>query len=166
MKRAEFAAIAWIALGLAGCQAPQYGETVLSEGPPAFETGILSSNELNRLGRQNLASGNSGLAERQFREAVEKNKDDGPSWIGLAAAYDTLGRFELADRAYAEAIAIQGETLPIVNNLGYSYLLRGDLNKAQRYFERAKAMDPNNPVIRNNIRMLKAGERPTRALPL
>ena len=151
---------------LGACQTPAYTDTVQVADPPAFESGILSSNELNRLGRQQLAAGNSGMAERHFRKAVETNAGDGPSWIGLAAAYDNLGRFELADRAYEKAIRITGETLAILNNRGYSFLLRGDKGLALTQFERALALDPANPVIRNNIQLLRSGERPTRAVPL
>ena len=42
------------------------------------------------------------------------------------------------------------------NNLGYSYLLRGNLSQALTYFRKAKALAPNNAVIVNNIAMLKA----------
>lgn len=164
-KRSSFAVLAACGL-LGGCQTPASLETVSVADPPAFETGILSSNEMNRLGRQDLAAGNNGMAERHFREAVETNKDDGPSWIGLAAAYDNLGRFELADRAYAQAIRIQGETLPILNNRGYSFLLRGEKRRALAMFERALSLDPGNPVIQNNVQLLRVGERPNKVVPL
>lgn len=151
---------------LAGCQTVATADGSPEADPSVPETLVASSNELNRLGRQDLDAGNSGLAERHFREAVEKNSDDASSWIGLAAAYDNLARFELADRAYRQAAALDGETLPIINNRGYSYLLRGDQKQALRQFERALALDPNNVVIRNNIRLLRSGERPTsRAAP-
>lgn len=116
------------------------------------------------LGRGQFASGNFALAERNFREAVEFNPDDYESWVGLAAAYDKLARFELADRAYSQALRIRGETIELVNNLGYSYLLRGDRVKARAQFERALQLDPNNVVIANNIQLLsehnpRAGRR-------
>lgn len=158
-RRFGLASAAILGLSVAGCQ------TLLPD-PPAFETGILSSNEVNRLAREDLAAGNYGLAERHFRTAVERNKDDAPSWIGLAAAYDNLGRFELADRAYDQAIRLSGETVAILNNRGYSFLLRGDQKRALAQFERALARDPSNVVIRNNIQLLKSGERPTRKEPI
>ena len=154
-----------LGLGLAGCQTP-LGDPVLAGDPPAFETGLLTSNELNRLAREALAAGNNGSAERHFRAAVEKDKDDGPSWIGLAAAYDNLGRFELADRAYDQAVRIGGETVAILNNRGYSFLLRGDQKRALAQFQRALTLEPDNPVIRNNVSILRSGERPNRRLPL
>lgn len=147
-------------LALAGCQ------TGLDDGtePIAIETATLASNELGRLGRQDLEAGNSGLAERHFREAVERNNDDAASWIGLAAAYDNLRRFDLADRAYAQAQRLEGETLPIVNNIAYSYYLRGDRAHALARFRRALTLFPNEPVLLNNVRLVRSGEQPNRGV--
>lgn len=149
-------------LGLGGCQ------TRSDEGiavVPGVEPTLPASNEAYQVGRVNLAAGNNGLAERNFRQAVEVNKDDAAAWIGLAAAYDNLGRYELADRAYDQATSLRGETLEIVNNRGYSYMLRGNGKRALGQFEQALAMDPNNPVIQNNIQILRLGRRPTRSTP-
>jgi Flp pilus assembly protein TadD len=109
------------------------------------------------LGRDQFRNGNFALAERSFREAVEADPNDSNSWVSLAASYDKLGRFELADRAYARAIETGGETTEVLNNLGYSYLLRGDQVQARAQFERALQLDPSNPVIFNNIRLLSDG---------
>ncbi len=132
--------------------------------PISAETVVHVRSTSAELGRGQFASGNFALAERNFREAVEINPDDFESWVGLAAAYDNLARFELADRAYSQAIRIGGETIELVNNLGYSYLLRGDRVKARAQFERALQLDPTNAVIANNIRLLsennpRAGRR-------
>jgi hypothetical protein len=54
------------------------------------------------------------------------------SWIGLAASYDRLRRFELADRAYEQAIKIGGATGEILNNRGYSYMLRAIIGAPAR----------------------------------
>lgn len=165
LRRIAFVAAGCLVFAGAGCQSLP-GDPVSSADPPAFETGILTSNEANRLGRADLAAGNYGNAERHFRTAVEKDRNDVPSWIGLAAAYDNLGRFDLADRAYREASALQGETFEIINNRGYSYLLRGDRKRALIDFKRALAIDPGNQVVRNNLRLLQTGERPNRDVPI
>ncbi len=134
---------------------------------PSLESGFSLSNDPTRLGRTHLAAGNYAMAERHFREAVEKNKADVDSWMGLAAAYDNLGRFDLADRAYQQVLRLRGgETVEVLNNLGYSYLLRGDGTRALSQFERALALDPNNLVIANNIKLLRLGGRHVRTAPL
>lgn len=151
-----------LGITLVGCQ------THSDEGiaiVPGVESTLPATNESYRVGRVNLAAGNSGLAERNFRDVIEHNKADDAAWLGLAAAYDNLGRYELADRAYAKASELRGETLEIVNNRGYSYMLRGNGQLALQQFEQALVMDPGNPVILNNIKILQLGQRPTRSAP-
>ena len=146
-------------LALLGCEPPEVAAPVSS---PDLDAAPLASDELGRLGRQDLSAGNSGLAEEHFRSAVEKNKNDYTAWVGLAAAYDNLKRFDLADRAYAEVIRLHGESAWVMNNVGYSYFLRGDRARALKELERAAALSPDNPVILNNIRMVRAGDLPNR----
>ena len=76
------------------------------------------------------------------------------AWIGLAASYDKLRRFDLADRAYEQAIRLVGPTPEILNNQGYSYMLRGDRRRARAKLLEAQARDPENPYIQNNLNML------------
>jgi Flp pilus assembly protein TadD len=153
-------------LALASCQGFAPNLTLLRSSDTSVQASLLPSNEPFRLGRLHLEAGNYGAAERQFRDAVETNKEDALSWIGLAAAYDNLGRFDLAERAYDQARRLRGDSLEIVNNLGYSYLLRGDGPRALAQFRRALALDPGNSTILNNIRLLQLGQRPARATPL
>ena len=150
------------AVVLSGCQA---GTDVDAPDPSLSATASaapVATNELDRLGRQDLDLENSGLAEEHFRQAVEKNAADGYAWVGLAVAYDNLRRFELADRAYAQAIKLQGETLPILNDIGYSYYLRGDRVHALEKLRHAAALYPDSVVLSNNMRLVQSGEQPNR----
>ena len=131
--------MAW-ALVLCGCVTD--GSAVdTQEGVPPITTETVQENanvqyypsdEPLRLGIENFNRGNFGVAERYFQDATEKAPKDASAWIGLAASYDRLGRFDLADRAYESAIRLVGETTAILNNRGYSYMLRGDLVSARR----------------------------------
>src|SRR5215208_5624475 len=62
------------------------------------------------LGKEHYRAQNYGLAEMHFRRAVETASGDAEAWLGLAAAYDQLKRFELADRAYARLLKLTGPT--------------------------------------------------------
>ena len=66
------------------------------------------SDEPVRLGLEQFNRGNYGLAQRYFKDAVEKSPKDVTAWTGLAASYDRLRRFDLADQAYAAAIRGRG----------------------------------------------------------
>ena len=138
------------------------------EGVPPLKTPTIRQNadvqyypsdEPLRLGMEYFNRGNVGLAERYFRAAVEKAPRDASAWIGLAASYDRLGRFDLADRAYRSAIQLVGETTALLNNRGYSYMLRGDLKTARQYFLRAYKREPGNPTIINNLKLLDGSGR-------
>ncbi len=111
------------------------------------------------LGKRHYREKNYGLAEQHFRRATEKAPRDGEAWLGLAASYDRLKRYELADRAYSQALAIFGPRPEVINNIGYSYLLRGDLRRARVKFAEAQAKDPGNPTIANNIALIDEAVR-------
>ena len=123
------------------------------------------SDEPLRLGIEHFNRGNYGIAERYFRDAVEKAPKDATAWVGLAASYDRLARFDLADRAYVKAIRLVGETVEILNNQGYSYMLRGDFNRARLKFVKAYQLEPNNPTIANNLQLLNASSRYVQRAP-
>ena len=107
--RAGTAAI--LVIGLAGCQA-----TVTPTPVPDAVTGqnpsdvkYYPSDEPVKLGIQRFYEGNFGLAQQYFQNAVEKTPRDATAWVGLAASYDRLGRFDLADRSYAAAAKLVGD---------------------------------------------------------
>ena len=106
------------------------------------------------IGKKYFRQGSYGLAERHFRKAVELHSRDAESWLGLAASYDRLKRFDLADRAYAQVIKIVGPTPEVMNNQGFSYMLRGEYRRARSMLLAAQAKDPANPFIAANLRLL------------
>ncbi|MGY4406880.1 Flp pilus assembly protein TadD [Bradyrhizobium sp. USDA 3315] len=117
------------------------------------------SDEPVRMGLEQYNRGNYGISQRYFKDAVEKAPKDVTAWVGLAASYDKLRRFDLADQAYAQAIRLGGETVQILNDQGYSLMLRGNLSGARRKFEKAYSLDPGNPVIANNLELLNGSRR-------
>jgi Flp pilus assembly protein TadD len=116
------------------------------------------------LGKKQYRAGNFGLAERYYRRAVETHPRDAEAWVGLAAAYDRLRRFDLADRAYDQVVAIIGPTAEVLNNRGYSYMLRGDYPHARSTLLAAAAKDPKNPYIKNNLELLDKSFRSGKAV--
>ena len=133
------------------------GTTVTIQNPGDVK--YYPSDEPLRLGQEYFNRGIFGVAQQYFQAAVEKAPRDATAWVGLAASYDRLGRFDLADRAYREAIKLQGETTQILNNQGYSYMLRGKLSAAREKFKEAFERDPDNATIENNINLLNGSYR-------
>lgn len=155
------------ALALAGCETvkptAQLDDPVTTGSIPTMQepedVKYYPSDEPLKTGIQHFNRGHYGLAERHFRDAVQKAPKDVTAWVGLAASYDRLARFDLADRAYASAIQLAGESTEILNNLGYSYMLRGDFKAARKKFLKASARAPDNPRIANNLRLLDLSDR-------
>jgi Flp pilus assembly protein TadD len=54
------------------------------------------------------------------------------------------------------AIKLAGETPEILNNIGYSYMLRGNLVAARKKFLKAYEREPDNPMIVNNLKLLNS----------
>ncbi len=95
---------------------------------------------------------------------MQRRPRDAEAWLGLAASYDRLRRFDLADRAYVEAIRIVGPTPEILNNQGFSYMLRGDYARAYKKLQEAYAKDPANPYVHANIQLLQESYREGKAI--
>jgi hypothetical protein len=117
-----------------------------------------------QLGKKYFRSNNFGLAEKAFRNAVQKHPRDAEAWVGLAASYDRLRRFDLADRAYGEAVRLIGPTVEILNDQGFSYMLRGDYARARQKLEQARARDPRNPYVLANLQLLEQSAREHKAI--
>jgi Flp pilus assembly protein TadD len=163
------ALIGAISIALSGCNTLQ-GAAGLNSPPSATvqdagEVKYYPSDEPLKLALEYFERGDFGLAQRYFQDAVTKAPKDATAWVGLAATYDRIGRFDLADQAYASAIKLSGETVQILNNQGYSYMLRGDLRKARAKFLKAKAKEPANPTIINNLALLDSSSRFVRRAP-
>src|SRR5678815_3229947 len=61
-----------------------------------------------------------------------------------------------ADKAYAKAAELAPDDADILNNQGWSQLLRGDWTKAAGQFEKAAARDPKSSRIANNLELARA----------
>jgi Flp pilus assembly protein TadD len=162
----QLLACAWLALGLAACETVRDAAVVAPAVPASVDpvqeptdVKYYPSDEPVRMGLEQFNRGNYGLSQRYFKDGVEKAPKDVTAWVGLAASYDRLRRFDLADQAYAQAIRLGGETVQILNDQGYSYMLRGNLNAARRKFEKAYSLDPTNPTIANNLVLLNGSRQ-------
>jgi Flp pilus assembly protein TadD len=147
--------------------------TVASAPEPVDDAGLTASakallggdpsDDLS-MGKKYFRDGNYGLAERAFRRAAETGPRDAEAWLGLAASYDRLKRFDLADRAYAQVLRIAGPTASVLNNIGYSYMLRGDYRRARAKLAEAQAKEPENPFVQTNLQLLEESQRTRKAI--
>jgi Flp pilus assembly protein TadD len=148
------AALLGAAFMVSGCTTnPVDALSTTSITPPAKD---ISADDLTQCKAQ-FRDGNYGLAEKHFRQAVELRSDNAEAWMGLAACYDELGRFDFADRAYDQLLKIAGRRPRIVNNMGYSQLLRGNKKKARVLLMEAERALPGDKLVEANIALLNKG---------
>ncbi len=155
-KRFGVAAFAVIGgLALSGCTTDTFGKIDTTKTTAVAVAGKdISQTDLDQ-GKQQFIEANYGLAEKHFRKAVELRADNAEAWMGLAASYDQLGRFDFADRAYEQLLKVAGRRPQIVNNMGYSQLLRGNKTKARKLLAEAERALPGDPIVEANLELLK-----------
>ena len=100
-----------------------------------------------------------GYSAALYNRVVELSPKNPQGYVGLGASYDRLQRFDQADRVYASLYAISGGTAQYYNNVGYSYMLRGNLSAAVSNFRKAQKLDPDNVVIANNLQLITNSSR-------
>lgn len=145
---------AGLALALSACSGlpPEHRLDPFGDKPIL---GALPSENQTEEGKRYYRDGDYGLAEQAFRKAVEEDHNNAEAWLGLAASYDRLKRFDLADRAYDVLVKQVGYTPAVLNNLGYHQLLRGNRDAAQKNFVAARDADPRNPYVVNNLLLME-----------
>lgn len=101
-------------------------------------------------GAEALHLGMTGLAVGHFEAAVAQDPSSASAWNGLGAAYDGLGRRDLARRAYARALSLAPASAETLNNMGASYHADGRYDLAVSMLRGASARDGAHPVIAAN----------------
>ncbi len=129
--------------------------------PPTVD--FYPDHEVLNVAKNHFGERHYGHAARYFERAVEVAPSNAEAWLGLAASYDRVRRFDLADRAYRKAGELVGHRAEYHNNVGYSYLLRGEVLKARDKFLEAARLDPTNPTIANNLQLLRDSVRLARS---
>ena len=111
------------------------------------------------LERAGVAALKAGAIAEALPLITRATKSDGASWRAWNASgvLADLGRDRTqADIAYSRALQLAPNEADVVNNRGWSQLLRGDWPAAVKDFESAAALDPNSPRIANNLELARA----------
>ena len=74
----------------------------------------------------------------------------------MAATYDRMGRFALAETHYNQALKLTPNDPKVWNDAGYSYYLQNRLADAERTLKTAKTFAPNDARILTNLGMTLA----------
>ena len=143
-----------------GCQSSSL-EDLSTFGDPAktvaddASVAFYRDDELLPKGKLEFETRHYGKAYAIYKKAVTVFPKDPAAWLGFAASADMISRFDTSDHAYARLHQIIGNSPIYYNNIGYSYLLRGKLETARRYFLKAYELDPSNAVTADNLQLMK-----------
>ena len=135
------------------------GPNAKQPAPKVEDAAFFPSDDYLRMGKVYFRNESYGLAAQSYQKAVEVTPKDAEAWLGLAASYDHLRRFDLADQAYEKVLQLGSQNAAILNNAGYSQLLRGNLQSARKFLLRAYELEPDNPYIQNNLKLLGESEK-------
>jgi Flp pilus assembly protein TadD len=113
--------------------------------------------------RAHFRNNDFGHSAAFYKRVVELQPKNPEGYVGLAASYDRLRRFDLSDRVYKALFDLSGASAQYYNNVGYSYMLRGNFKAAYTSFRNAEKLDPNNVVISNNLQILADAAAAARA---
>ena len=104
-------------------------------------------------------------ASRMIDCATSSPSASARAWDARGVLADLNRDWTTADISYGRAERLAPTDAGIVNNQGWSMLLRGEWAEAQSYFKRAAMLDPRSARIRNNLELVSealAAELPTR----
>lgn len=104
-------------------------------------------------GKQLTHHGRAEAGERVLRRLVASGNADWRVHSALGSALDQQGKFAEARGQYDIALKSGAKKLPVLNNIGMSYMLEGDVKAAEETFRQATALPGGDvePRLRQNL---------------
>lgn len=106
---------------------------------------------LEQAGIAALNLGDLARALRLLGKATAQADASWRAWNALGVAHDRKQNWAVADRAYAAADRLSPGNAKVLNNQGWSLLLRGNWAQAVGPLTKAAKLDPSNPRIAANL---------------
>lgn len=131
----------------------------MAEAATRYAALAASAPDVQVIERAGIAALKAGNIDRAGPWIEKATAADGASWrawnaLGVLADYrrDIAG----ADDAYARAAVLAPDEAEVLNNMGWSKILRGDWHGGLEALERAHALDPSSQRIANNRELAAA----------
>ena len=104
------------------------------------------------LARIYLSKKQEDKAIAQYQAILEKNPNQTGPHMMLGTIYDMQKRFDLSEKHYRAALAINPEFAPAANNLAYLCVSQGkDVDEALKYARIAKEKMPKDPAVMDTL---------------
>lgn len=115
MKRGGTFLLAMASVAVAACAAQPNGVEIRAIADPSSK--LRGGSDRLADARGQLALGNVGLALEGFRKAARERPDDAEAYAGMAACYDAMGRYDLAQSNYEAALALEPRSTALLAGL-------------------------------------------------
>ncbi len=104
-------------------------------------------------GKQLVNAGRWRKADGVLRRVIAAGKADWKTYSALGSALDQGGKHEEARQYYQTALKAKPGQISVMNNIGMSYMLQGNLGQAEQAFRGAMATPAGakEPRIRQNL---------------
>jgi Flp pilus assembly protein TadD len=137
-----------------------YGQALRATGQRAQAAAMLEQATIAHPGNKALLAGfgralaDNGDFQQAFDVLSRAHSPDNPDWRILSVqgtVLDQLGRHDEARRYYASALKIMPDEPTVLSNLGLSYVLSGDLPKAEATLRQAYGSGRADARVRQNL---------------
>jgi Flp pilus assembly protein TadD len=107
-------------------------------------------------GKKLLATGHPAESVSILQAATEKGSGDWRMYSALGSAYDQQGLYGKARDSYQKALSLQPNQVSVLNNMGMSHALEGDLKQAETILRSAAALPDSKsvPRVRQNLALV------------
>lgn len=107
-------------------------------------------------GRELLQAGQPDQAQSMLAKAIAAGGNDWKAYSALGSALDQQGKFAEARDNYQHALQISPGNPAVMNNLGMSYALAGDLKQAEKTLREASDLPAgkSEPRLRQNLALV------------
>ena len=102
-----------------------------------------------------LKLGRVPAAQQMAECAVESGPTSWRAWNARGVVADLTRDWKVADESYARARELSPKEATLLNNMGWSKLLRGDWPAALPLLEQAAALDPSSQRINDNLELVR-----------
>jgi Flp pilus assembly protein TadD len=106
-----------------------------------------------RAARSSLMLGDSATARTLLQTAISSGRASWQSWNAMGVLCDRDGEWDGADAAYASADELSPDQPEVLNNHGWSLILRGEWPEAVLVLQKAAKLDPKSAKIADNLEL-------------
>jgi Flp pilus assembly protein TadD len=147
LRKSFYLTVSMLALTACAQQSAQINVRPVSNGELA--EALPSGSNLYDMGKSDLQQSRLALAIDTFRQDLRLNGDSVKTLNGLGITYDMLGRYDLSQKYYERALAIDPSSSVTFSNLAYSQYKQGNYADAKVLAAKAEKLLASQQADKN-----------------